>query len=91
MNHNRNLIHHTDRGPAPLPVFVYLISLQFSIADRGVGFANFEVPWTQRLTTLQHVEAVQNEFARRGYQDALVLGFSLLRTQSTPAPEGRTR
>lgn len=61
-------------------VFVYFISIQH-FAPSGIGFFNMEMPLSVEITTLADVQFVEGFMRKQGYNSALVMGYSLLRTE----------
>jgi len=69
--------------------FVYFVAIQYGGNDR-IGFTNLELPLSTKVTTFADVQFIEQNLRSRGYVNALVMGYNLLRTETVPT-EGRTR
>jgi hypothetical protein len=64
--------------------YLYYVAFQYQ-DSRMTGFGNMELTLHNPITAFEHVQTVQQYLRSQGRPNALVLGFTLLRTETAAA------
>jgi hypothetical protein len=61
--------------------YVYFVAFQYQ-GDQGLGFANTELQLPAQITAFDDVQAIERYLRDLGHPNALLMGFTLLRTEA---------